>query len=524
MRHLIAVLWIFCASTTWSLADAITGPQQDWQIKLNVDFSSPGPHEQRSDHTLYKVSFECKPIGSLPVRTVHSQLFSSSTITTSHAILITNDNVTPDASGKIPLASVQKPLRLITPYAMNGSSIADLRKICPDPFVLAGSKPTYLVPIANYSASYSPGVLVQVGYLILKLVPSLWSVFQPEAIPADINRKVSGIQQTEDPIKSLFSKFNTDDSYGAGFTLDVGRYVIKTAYNQVTITVAKMPSVVLAMPSKLQEDFRDQLKAAPEQIKPESTATTCEQIAVALKAAGFSEDEDIPYALTFLSSKLATKPKMLECLGNDYAEPAVKLGKILWSWMPKKLVVTEMDVQLIQPASFADAKQSIYNFIVGLSKISKGDAASAAEGLGILKLVAKEKLKFEDASADGLAGGSADDLTADQIAKRFIDHGYRRFGCMAPVGDKNGAVVDSAVGSFLAINATVDAKGANVGDALPVHVVYSRGLIADLRVYKEDGWAQVNADANEGNCNGFKLKKAPAVANSNSPSVKQVRN
>jgi hypothetical protein len=311
-------------------------------------------------------------------------------------------------------------------------------------------------------------------------------------------------------MEDILSTFNKDDSFGKGFDLDVGRYIVATDYNEITITVSKVDSVVLAKPTSLQETFRAQLKSAPEQIKTDSVGSTCLGISTALKEAGFSEREDIPYALAYLSSKLSNKPKMAECLqATDSTTAALRLGAVLWRWIPKPLVLTPDYIDKIQPSSFADAKVRIYNLIVALSRITKGDPARAAEGLAQLKLLATEKIRLVD-SIDDYLGGSADLAPAD-LAKRLIDNKYLRFGCMAPVGDKNGLGLSKGVGSFLVIKAPAEAVSAKLSDVLPVHVLFQGALISEIVAFQEPDWAKINLDANEGNCNGFKLT-SPAIA------------
>lgn len=139
----------------------------------------------------------------------------------------------------------------------------------------------------------------------------------------------------------------------------------------------------------------------------------------------------------------------------------------------------------IQPSSFAEAKIRIYDFIVALSRITKGDAARAEEGLSQLKLIATEKVKLVD-SVDDYLGGSGD-LQPSELAQRLINKGYLRFGCTAPVGDKNGAGMSNGVGSFLMIKARADASSAKLADALPVHVVFKGGLISSVLAFQEPG-------------------------------------
>jgi hypothetical protein len=490
-------------------AEAIGDSGDDWRLKLNANFTAPGAHTQREDHVLYRIDFACKSKASpLPQKNVFN-IVAMHSVTTSHSVVISKDYVPADTSGKLKLP--EKPLRLLTPYAMNGSNVVDNRSICPsDPIVLSGTQPLYLVATVSYSTTNTPGAIIKIGYSIAKLIPALWSIFQPEVIPADIARKVSSVGDTKGPMEDILSTFNEDDSYGKGFNLDVGRYVVATDYNEITITVSKMESVALSKPTSLQENFRAQLKSAPEQIKPESIGTTCVTIAGALKEAGFSEKEDIPYALTYLSSRLGSKPKMVECLAEAKAiDTALQLGDILWKWIPRAVVLTKDYIDGLQPSSFSDAKARIYNFIVALSRITKGDPARAAEGLAQLKLVASEKIKIID-SVDDYLGGSAELAPAD-LAQRLINQKYFRFGCMAAVGDKNGLGLSEGIGSFLIIKAAADATSAPLSDALLVHVVFKGGLISGIVAFQEPSWAKTDLDANEGNCNGFKLT-SPAIA------------
>jgi hypothetical protein len=505
--YLSAFLLIGLASTSAS-AEKIGDSGDDWRLKLNADFSAPGARSQRQDHQLYRIDFTCKanPI-PLPQKKVFD-LVALHSVTTSHSVVISKDYVPAD-TGKLKIPD--KPLRLLTPYSMNGSNLADNRAICPkDPLVISGTQPLYLVATVSYSTTNTPGAIVKIGYAIAKLIPALWSIFQPEVIPATIGRKISSVGDTQDPMKDILSTFNKDDSFGKGFSLDVGRYIVATDYSEITITVSSFDSVAKEKPTSLQENFRAQLKTAPEQIKADSVGSTCVGIAAALKEAGFSENEDIPYALVYLSSKLGSKPKMVECLqATDSATSAIQLGPILWAWIPKVVVLTKDYVDGVQPSSFADAKLRIYNFIVALSRITKGDQARAAEGLSQLKLIATEKIKLTD-SIDDYLGGSADLGPAD-LAQRLMDKKYLRFGCMAPVGEKNGLGMSNGVGSFLIIKASADATSADLSDALPVHVVFKGGLISGIIAFQEPGWTKTNLDANEGNCNGFKLK-GPANA------------
>ncbi|NEW92044.1 hypothetical protein [Rhodopseudomonas sp. BR0M22] len=483
-------------------AEIVGDPGDDWRLNLNAQFSAPGPHQSRQDHHLYRIDFKCKATAALPMKKVVDLLVMRS-VTTSHSVIISKDYVAPDASGKLKIP--EKPLSLLTPYAVNAQNISDNRAICPKvPIIVSGTQPIYIVAMVNYSTTNAPGAIIKIGYSIAKLIPALWSVFEPAAMPASIGNKLSGVGDTKGPMEDILSTFNDDKSFGKGFDLDVGRYLVKTDYNEIEVTVAKLDSVVLAKPSSLQETFRTQIRAAPDQIKPDSVGSTCANVAGALKDAGFSEGEDIPYALVNLASRLGSKPKLIECLeATGTTDTALKLGPVLWKWIIKKLVITDDDLANIQPSSFADAKRRIYNFIVALSRITKGDTARAAEGVAQLKMITTEKVNLVD-TIDDLLGGSGS-LQPNELAQRLVSKGYLRFGCMAPVGDKNGAGMSNGVGSFLMIRASADVNSAKLADALPVHVVFKRGLISSILAFQEPGWVKTNLDANEGNCNGFRV-------------------
>lgn len=494
-------------------AESIGDPGENWLLNLKAEFIAPGPHSPREDHHLYRIDFTCKKGANLPTKKIFDLAVLHS-VTTSHSLVISKDYIPPDATGKLKVPTT--PLRLLTPYAMNGENISDNRAICPeDPIVISGTQPIYLVAMVNYSTSNTPGALVKIGYAIAKLIPALWSIFEPAAMPAAIGQKLTSAGDTKGPMEDILSAFNTDRSFGKGFNLDVGRYVARTSYNEITITVSNMESVVLAKPSSIQENFRAQIKSAPEKVKTDGVGPSCYDVAGALKEAGFSESEDIPYALVNLASRLGSKAKLLECLqATKTTDAAIKLGPILWKWILSALVLTKDDIDSIQPASFADAKIRIYDFIVALSRITKGDPVRAEEGLSQLKLITTGTIKLVD-SIDDYLGGSAD-LSPTELGQRLIKQKYLRFGCMAPVGDKNGVGRSNGIGSFLVIKATADATSAKLEDALPVHVVFKGGLISSIIAFQEPGWSKTNLDANEGNCNGFKLTGAGTAGGSDS--------
>ena len=111
-------------------AESIGDSGDNWRLKLNANFSAPGSHNQREDHRLYRIDFECKSNATpLPTKTV-IDLIAVHSVTTSHSVIISKDYIPADATtGKLKIPD--KPLRLLTPYSMNGSNVVDNREICP---------------------------------------------------------------------------------------------------------------------------------------------------------------------------------------------------------------------------------------------------------------------------------------------------------------------------------------------------------------------------------------------------------
>jgi hypothetical protein len=183
-------------------AEQIGNSGDSWRLKVNADFSAPGSHSQREDHRLYRVDFVCKARATPLPQNKIIDLLALRSVTTTHSLVISRDYSPADATGKFKIP--EKPLRLLTPYSMNGSNVADNRKICPqDPLVISGTQPVYLVGVVSHLTTNSPGVIVKIGYQIAKLITPLWSIFQPEVIPALIGRKIASVGETEYPLKEI---------------------------------------------------------------------------------------------------------------------------------------------------------------------------------------------------------------------------------------------------------------------------------------------------------------------------------
>lgn len=275
---------------------------------LAYHLSAPGAHRALDDHTLYEVKFTCHPGSGLSADSASVldrvvNWFAHQNESANHYLIISNDVAQPDpsAQGKIKLPA--KAVFILPVFSIKNDSVISNIKSCPDSIYVEGSQKLYLIPTISWSSEYTEGPALAGLYQATKLISPIWSIFNPESIPAAIASKITNAQATEAPIKDILTKMNKDKDYGESVRLKQGRYVITTRYSTVTMQVSRLSSVVKAPSSDLRRDFRDALDAAPQKISATDNYKACDEIATTLADEGFSEKEDIPYALTYLASK-----------------------------------------------------------------------------------------------------------------------------------------------------------------------------------------------------------------------------
>ena len=517
----VGLLGVLAVSHVSQARDITTSPgSRSSQLDIKI-VEPPSARAPLDAQKLYKISVSCKATNQpLPEESFWDPLIHKEE-TTAHFVAFSNDAADPDpsAAGKIKMPSAL--LRMAHLYSFKGEERYYGMRSCPEPFVVEGSTPVYMTPVAVYSSTHTPGFLSQIGYQVAKLIPILASVFQPTLLTPDVGKQITAFPQTEEPIKSIVKTFDKTRSFGEGIKMRTGTYTVETKYSRATITVENIASIVLAKPASLQKGFRDQLKSAPEKIPADKIATTCGQIAASLKPLGFTETEDIPFALTYLASQsVVTKGKILECLGDDYADNAVKLGPVLWNLIRASVRLKQEDVDNIQP-TFGAIESSIYKLVLNLSRISKNGAVNVPDDVASLKGLTAEKIKVVDNTPDRNFAGIDKQVESSALADLFTankdgegkDRQYLRFGCYAAISDKSGSGVDSAPVAFLAFNISrTDAK-AKPADAVFVRVIYKRKLVSEMRIHKEAAWIKVNLDAKDWDCNGLEVTKPQVASN-----------
>jgi len=507
MRRFIPLISLAILYASGAHAQSFGDKGNEPGIPMNGVFSAPGAHPEREDHKVYRVDFKCKKLGQLP-KTQQKHFFSQKTITSSHGIVVglSGSPTIADKKLKVP----EKPLVFVVPYELDGANVLDKRDICPKPFVIYGTEDGYIFPYASYSETNAPGTAFAAALKLADLVSPLFALFQPTALPTAVATKLTAFKDTKGPIEGIFSLFDKAETYGQPFPLKTGKYVVHTTFSDIEISVAGLDSIVDAKPTSLQEQFRKHIDSG-QPINAAEAQTSCNTIAAALQNIGFSEDRDIPYALTYASTKLGSRAKMVECLGDDYTTAAIALGPVLWKWIPRSLTLNQAYIDDLQPTAFAKAKQRLIDLVVAFARIARGDPARSAEGLEQLKRRVTESVTIVDKTTDGIWPPPSEvKLPSSDIAARFTSLGFTRFGCLAPLSDANGAGVTSSVASLLAIKPRVTA--ADFDEAIQLQAVFRKGLISQLFIFNEATWVAKNASLNDGYCENLKLKGAVSAS------------
>jgi hypothetical protein len=240
----------------------------------------------------------------------------------------------------------------------------------------------------------------------------------------------------------------------------------------------------------------------------------CGQIATTLQGAGFSQNEDIPYALTYLASgALSTKADLIHCLGI-YAVRAARLGNILWSWIPEDKRVTEdeantvTDPNLPGPAlqpDFSRIEGVLDDFVRDLSRVTKNldsNGKPLPQYLAELKATMAPMVIIND-KTEAAQFDSMQPLDAQKLDEALVGKGYFRFGCYAQITEKFGSNTDGAAAMFVAFKVAKDAPSPVALDtALGVRVLFGKGgLVSQLTFIDKRPMITAALDANAWNCN-----------------------
>ena len=519
MKRRLLLISMFCVWTTSAFASP--------PISYTLDQS--GPHQDLKDRTLYEVKFSCKRGAGLSddssVLHAIANFFVHPNEAANQYIVISNDMAVPDPSDAAKIKLPEKAITILPVFSIKNNTAISNFSACEKSIYVQSTQRIYLIPTVAWSKQYSEGGGLAALYQATKLISPLWSLFNPASIPAAIASKIANAQATEDPIKGILAAMNNDSNYGENVKLRTGRYIVKTKYSTVTVTVVPLPSIVTAASDELRQDFRGALDSATTKIETTNFTDTCNQIGANLERAGFSREQDVPYALAYLAANALSQPiDIIHCLGRDYAVRAAKLGPVLWSTVPESRFVSEQAASDVYPPSlvgrriqpdFGTIDGALDNFMRSLSRIAKNqgpDGVIPSNYIADLKGQITPTVVINDQTDAGDFVGVAP-VDSAKLGVVLTGKGFFRFGCYAQItADKFGNNPDGAVAIFIMFRAAKDASSTALATAVAVRPFFDRGLISQLTITDRRQWITAALDANAWNCNGtFEVKKASAA-------------
>ncbi len=511
------------------LACCLVTTSANAKAPMTYSIKTPGQHQALKDHALYEVKVTCSRGQSLSsdnnILDAIADFILHRNESANQYVVIGNDLAVADPSDAKKIKLPEKAIAVLPVFSIKDTSVVSNFDACSRSIYVQGTQKIFLIPTVSWSSQYTSGPGLTALYQASKLISPLWSIFNPAAIPAAIASKITNAQATENPIKEILTTMNKDANYGETIRLKTGRYIITTKYSKVTLDVSPLPSIVMAASDDLRRDFRAALDSATQKIATTGFEATCGQIATVLTGAGFSEKEDIPYALTYLSANaLNTKDDMIKCLGRPYAAPAARLsGPILWQWinLTKRFTVDEANTvwppngaePRLQPA-FSTIEDTIDALVRSLSRVTKnrdGQGNAIPQYVNELKATVTPTVSVEDKTLAALFN-SLPPQDASALGETLLNKGYARFGCYAEITDKFGTNTDGARVLFVMFKIAKDAPSPTTLDtAAGVRVLFGTGgLVSQLVVTDRLTAIRAALDANTWNCNGLAVTKPPA--------------
>jgi hypothetical protein len=512
-------MWKLFSTLILSLAVCGTAQARD----LGPDFvkiTATGQHSDLQDQHMYQIAFNCEfgarqlPNSSGDFDSAFTDWFVHINQAVSQHMLISTDLPTVDDSNKMTLPA--KAIALFTLYSTTATSPpADFRKLCTGSVYVPGGQKIYLITWASWSKQFAVGGATQALYEFTKAISPLWSLFAP--IPAAIAGKVTNVQATEDPLKNIMTDLNQNKNYGPpGELLREGQYVVTSDYSKVTITVTKLPSLVRANSNTILHDFRAQLDARTEKLDAQNAKDTCGSIAFQLGEVGFSQAEDIPYALAYLAAKsLTTKQDIVNCL-DDYALRAAKLGSNLWSFIPPARQITPADaINLHVNAGAAQPTYSIVSgvfndFVLELARFGRSVGPVDAQLVSLLQADMLPTVFIKDQTKDLLFANDTRPLDASGLASSFTAKNFHRFDCKGPMTAAFGDNPEGVVAVFLAFKVPVTATSTTIDNVLMIRPLFEGGKVSSIAISDEIDSIKAILASHNWVCNGFAVAQPSA--------------
>jgi hypothetical protein len=470
-----------------------------------------GAQAELKDKQLYRVNVKCQAVGSLDnLNTVDQGVFSATTYTISHSVVISTDQPALNPAG----TSDDMPkeiIALIPSYAVRAADKRDNRRSCGGDWFVVGGTKYYLITSKTQSETNAPALFTRIIFKIPDIIPPLWSLFRTGAIPDDVTKKLADVKSVEDPLKNLLSTFDKQNNITRTEPLLEGSYRVRTTFSIIDVTVSKISALVPDFAGQLGK----QLDAATDKITSGDPATDCGKIGDKLAGAGLSMDKDIPFALGYAASKSFPtkegKANVLKCLTADYAMKAAQLGPALWGRFPPSRRVTTDDVLGTYPPSldeippqpvFGPVQDRIDDFVTYLARSTLNDP-TAQDDLAELLRVATSTISLIDKTDVRMFPDAPRNADLPVVVKYLKDRGYRRFGCYKENAADN--QLDGSIVTLLGFKANKDDKTVTPENVLVMRPIFLGLKISRILIYNNKAdW--VSPLLTQNSCGGLKVE------------------
>lgn len=360
---------------------------------------------------------------------------------------------------------------------------------CNRTFLLSGGNIVYVNPVFQVSKSRQAGAVFDLLNAVATAAKPLNALLGASIATEAFSKFNTNFQDIKNPLNTVIGLFDQNDWRPNLFRLFVAERTITIKdVGTIKIEVKPLESIVAEADRYpiLLKDLGDQIKALnPKPTAGSQLAAACSSIILGLNKIGIRADDDIAYALLWLSEALSNQGDVLTCLGSaNYAFAAANLPADLKPTTPS----SQFDEAIVK-LRYGEAPQPDYSLVDSALSTIVSYLSKFPEGSDRLLPLFRDMLIVENESpadlravedAGGVPGATFEQLNA---------LGYRRFGCFGKTNDSTGGDVDRASGMFLMFNADKTDASVCLSETLMVRPFFQPAdKVSKLKITGNEDW------------------------------------
>jgi hypothetical protein len=354
--------------------------------------------------------------------------------------------------------------------------------------------PLYLVPELIYSKTLNTGTLASALDSITNTVLAAAPIFRVDP-KAGVPAKFQDVGSLGGPINSLIQAFDSPVSSTKTpppSKLKVGTTVVSTPYGSINVTLSPATDVIHSPHGALRAALRATATGSIDLSSDDMTYASCAAVRGKVRAAGYSSNLDIDYAVIHLAgTTISSWKQMLACLGPAEAQASSGVARALmyenvdFSYVP--------DSHFIQPA-FRDIKGKFDLMAKVLGSYVQLDSPPPSLNNAVIQYL-PGNIQVIDSLGAFIPGSPS---TMPQFFDFLRKQGYHHIGLFSPIGSDMSAFDDWQVSTgMLAIKAPVRKFSACYADAIAIYPHFDTNNRIDMLILSnnsEDIAALANAN------------------------------